>query len=158
MKHKQMKGQMSDAEMVRKLLKEHAVSTGDKNTQAALSAYAPDVVTFDIDPPLAHRGGDSTDPAKWQSWFDTWDGPIAVELDQLDVRTYGDLACAYGFIHMVGERTDGSYTDMWARVTTCLERRAGAWMIVHEHQSFPTMMDGSGKAASGLKPEATRQR
>ena len=61
-------------------------------------------------------------------------------------------------IHMAGKRTDGSYTDMWARFTTCLERRAGAWMIVHEHQSFPTMMDGSGKAASGLKPEASKER
>jgi ketosteroid isomerase-like protein len=65
----------------------------------------------------------------------------------------GDLRLAFGFLHMTGNRTHGSRTDIWARFTAGLERRSGEWMIVHEHQSFPTMMDGSGKSASDLKPE-----
>jgi hypothetical protein len=64
-----------------------------------------------------------------------WDGPIGVALDQLTIRTVADLAYAYGFLHLTGRRTDGSDTDVWARITVCLERRMTKWMIVHEHQS-----------------------
>jgi ketosteroid isomerase-like protein len=72
--------------------------------------------------------------------------------DQLDTRVSGDLAVGFGFLHMSGRRTDGSVTDVWARLTVGLERRSGEWRIVHEHQSFPTRMDGSGKSATDLKP------
>jgi ketosteroid isomerase-like protein len=55
-------------------------------------------------------------------------------------------------MHMVGKRTDGSETNVWARITVGLELRSGGWKIVHEHQSFPMMMDGTEKSATGLQP------
>jgi len=143
---------MSDETAIRKRLEERALAIGAKDARAALRYYSDDVVNFDLAPPLAQRGREATDPAELQGWFDTWDGPIGLEFDQLDVRAAGDLAFAFGLLHMTGKRTDGSDTDIWARFTACLERRSGAWMIVHEHQSFPTMMDGSGKSASDLRP------
>ena len=143
---------MSDETAIRKRLEERALVIGARDARAALRYYSDDVVNFDLAPPLAQRGREATDPAELQGWFDTWDGPIGLEFDQLDVRAAGDLAFAFGLLHMTGKRTDGSDTDIWARFTACLERRSGAWMIVHEHQSFPTMMDGSGKSASDLRP------
>ena len=143
---------MSDETAIRKRLEERALVIGARDARAALRYYSDDVVNFDLAPPLAQRGREATDPAELQGWFDTWGGPIGLEFDQLDVRAAGDLAFAFGLLHMTGKRTDGSDTDIWARFTACLERRSGAWMIVHEHQSFPTMMDGSGKSASDLRP------
>lgn len=143
---------MSDETAIRKRLNDRASAIGDKDAQAGLRYYGEDVVNFDLAPPLAQRGREAMDPAELQGWFDTWDGPIGLEFDQLEVRATGDLAFAFGFLHMTGKRTDGSDTDIWARFTACLERRASEWMIVHEHQSFPTRMDGSGKSASDLRP------
>ena len=143
---------MSDENLIRQRLEKRASAIGNKDAPAALRYYSGDVVNFDLAPPLAQRGAEATDPAELQGWFDTWDGPIGLEFDQLEVRATGDLACAFGFLHMTGKRTNGSDTDIWARFTACLERRSGDWMIVHEHQSFPTRMDGSGMSASDLQP------
>ena len=143
---------MSDEIAIRERLEERARAIGNKDAKAAVGYYADEVVNFDLAPPLAHRGREATDPAALQGWFDTWDGPITLEFSQLKVRATGDLGVAFGFLHMAGKRTDGFNTDIWARFTACLERQSGEWMIVHEHQSFPTMMDGSGKSASDLRP------
>ena len=145
---------MSDEPAIKKRLEDRARVIGNKDASAAVGYYADEIVNFDLAPPLAHRGREATDPAGFQGWFDTWDGPFALELSQLEIRATGDLAVAFGFLHMTGKRTDGSTTDAWARFTACLERQSGEWMIVHEHQSFPTMMDGSGKSASNLQPWA----
>jgi ketosteroid isomerase-like protein len=114
--------------------------------------YSDDVVNFDLAPPLAYRGPEATDPAELQGWFDSWDGPIGLAFDQLTIRVDGGLAVAFGLLHMTGLRTDGSETDVWVRFTASLERSSGRWKITHEHQSFPTRMDGSGMSASDLKP------
>jgi ketosteroid isomerase-like protein len=143
---------MSDETAIKERLEERARFIGNKDARAAVGYYADEIVNFDLAPPLAQRGRAATDPAELQGWFDTWDGAIALKFDQLDVRAVGDLGFAFGFLHMTGKRTDGSNTDIWARFTACLERQSGEWMIVHEHQSFPTMMDGSGKSASDLRP------
>jgi ketosteroid isomerase-like protein len=143
---------MSDENSIRTRLEERARVIGSKDARAAVGYYADEIVNFDLAPPLAQRGRAATDPAELQGWFDTWDGPIALELDQLEVRATGDLGLAFGLLHMTGKRTDGSNTDIWARFTAGFERQSGEWMIVHEHQSFPTMMDGSGKSASDLRP------
>jgi ketosteroid isomerase-like protein len=143
---------MSDQMAIRKLLHDRARDIQGRNAEAVAHYYSSDIVNFDLAPPLAQRGAEATDPAVLQEWFDTWDGPIGLELDQVSVRAEGDLALAFGFLHLTGKRTDGSATDAWARFTAGFERRSGKWTIVHEHQSFPTMMDGSEKSASGLQP------
>ena len=74
------------------------------------------------------------------------------ELSETTVRIEGALAFAFGFVHMTGMRTDASHTDVWARSTVCLEKRGAEWKV-HEHTSFPMLMDGSEKAATKLKPE-----
>lgn len=143
---------MSDETEIRALLDERARIIGGKDAVAALRYYSDDVVNFDLAPPLAQRGREATEPAELQGWFDTWSGPIGLAFAQLEVRAAGNLAFAFGFLHMTGDRTDGTYTDIWARFTAGFERRSGEWKIVHEHQSFPTMMDGTGKSASDLHP------
>jgi ketosteroid isomerase-like protein len=143
---------MSDETAIRALLEKRAAVIGNKDARAAVGFYSDDIVNFDLAPPLAQCGVAATDPAELQGWFDTWDGSITLEFQQLKVRVAGDLGLAFGFLHMMGKRSDGSHTDIWARFTVGLERRSGQWMIVHEHQSFPTMMDGSGKSASDLRP------
>jgi ketosteroid isomerase-like protein len=143
---------MSDDAAIRELLDQRARAIQDKDAVQVLCWYAPNIVNFDLAPPLAQRGREATDPSVLQSWFDTWDGPIGIAFDPHEVRAAGDLAFTFGFLHLTGKRTDGSHTDAWARFTIGLERSAGAWRIVHEHQSFPTLMDGSEKSASDLKP------
>jgi ketosteroid isomerase-like protein len=143
---------MSIDSEIRKLINDRASAIRDRDARAAVGFYAEDVVNFDLAPPLAYRGSEAIDPGELQGWFDSWSGPINLAFDRLIIRSDGDLAFAHGLLHMTGPRTDGSVTDIWARMTLCFERRDRHWKIMHEHQSFPTQMDGSGLSASGLKP------
>lgn len=143
---------MSREAEIRRLLEARARQINEKNAEAALDFYSEDIVNFDLAPPLAYRASEAVDPAGLQAWFDSWDGPIGLTLDQLEIRVKDKLAFAFGFMHLGGKRMDGSQTNVWARITVCLEQRLGEWKIVHEHQSFPTMMDGSERSATNLKP------
>jgi ketosteroid isomerase-like protein len=143
---------MTDDEAIEHIILDRARAIYERNAADAVSFYADDVVNFDLAPPLAYRGHEATSPAELQSWFDSWTGPINLSFNQLIIRTGGDVAFAHGLMRMTGPRTDGTQTDVWARMTICLEQRDGGWKIVHEHQSFPTKMDGSGLSASDLRP------
>ena len=142
----------TDEIAIRVLLDQRARATSSKDLAGSLAPFAPDVVKYDIAPPLAQRGAEANDPEALQEWFASWKGTIGLELTDVTVRCEGALAFCYGFLHMRGARTDGEHTDIWIRSTICLEKRNGAWKIVHEHTSVPLRMDGSGKAATDLKP------
>ena len=86
-----------------------------------------------------------------QQWFDTWDGPIRYETEDLKITVSGDLAFSTGLFRMIGDQ-NGEHVDMWFRRTLVFQRMDGEWKIVHDHESVPFYMDGSGRAATDLKP------
>jgi PhnB protein len=120
-----------------------------KVVDLAVKHLADDIVSYNLDPPLQHLG-----PCReaLQKWFETWDGPIAVAMAELNVETGGDLALVHGLAHMTGAKTDGAKADMWFRYTAGLRRSGGTWKITHQHSSVPFYMDSGFKAAVDLKP------
>jgi PhnB protein len=142
----------SDEAEIRSVLEGLGRAISSKDADAALAPYAPDVVRFDLAPPLATRGPQALDRAGLLAWFDTWRGPIRNEVQDMAVEISGDLALVFGLLRMAGTKTDGQDVDLWARETVGLRRRDGAWRIVHQHTSTPFYMDGSLKAAIDLKP------
>lgn len=61
------------------------------------------------------------------------------------------------FLHvasrMRGIKKDGGPVDSWNRRTVVLKRSDHGWKIVHDHNSYPMKMDGSGLAATDLTPK-----
>ncbi len=120
-----------------------------KVADLAVKNFAPDVVSYDLAPPLQHVG---VDRGEIQKWFDTWAGPIGWLLGELTVEISGDLAVAYGLGHMVGKKVSGEDVDLWVRCTAALRKANGVWQVTHQHTSVPFHMDGTFKAAVDLKP------
>jgi ketosteroid isomerase-like protein len=143
----------SDEEKIRGVLKarQDAITRGD--AKAALAPLADDVVIYDLPPPLLYEGDEATSVEALEGWFDTWDGPVRVNVDNPTIMVSGDLAVAHGLLRMRGTKKKEGPLDQWSRSTVVLAKRDGDWCIVHEHNSFPLTMDGSGKAATDLKPE-----
>ena len=140
---------LTNEERIRALIRSHHTAIRDHDAAGALAAYARDPVLYDLAPPLRLR---TSGPEELEAWFATWSGPIALKHDDLHVEIDGDLALAYGFLHMTGRRTDGEVTDLWMRQTLALRNIAGEWRIAHEHTSVPFHMDGSYRAAIDLEP------
>jgi PhnB protein len=141
-----------DESRITELLDQFAAALRAKDARAAIACYAPDVVAYDLAPPL--RVGDAAmhAPDLLQQWFDTWSSPIVSEGHDLQITVGGDVAYAHGLRHMTGTKKDGQKVDLWFRATAGFRRDHGQWKITHVHNSVPFAMDGSGRALLDLKP------
>lgn len=142
-----------DEIQVRQLIGEQAAGMRERDAEALVSRYAPEVVKFDLDPPLRHSGPAVLEPDGLRRWFTGFDGPIGYEVRDLTVTVGGDVA----FCHSLNRLTatpngEAEGFDLWSRVTVGLRKVDGTWWITHEHTSTPFYMDGSFKAAVDLRP------
>lgn len=120
----------------------------DKDADAIIDCYAPDAVIYSLAPPLR----DSLGHAGTVSWLNTWDGPIQIDVDDVDLVVDGDVAWSTALNRIRGTKNDGKTEDIWFRTTMCFRKIDGDWRIVHDHSSVPYYMDGSLKAAVDLSP------
>ena len=141
-----------DAEAIRALLtaRHDAIATAD--ARRAVATTVDGAVTYDLQPPLAHVHDRAAAMTGLNDWFATWAGPIAMTLHDPTVLVSGDLAVAYGLTQLRGMSRSAGAHESWFRDTIVFERHVAQWRIVHEHASYPTMMDGSGRAATDLTP------
>lgn len=123
----------------------------DKDADAIIACYAADARICSLAPPLASRGLRRDEVA---TWLATWDGPITLDAVDVELVVDGDIAWTAALNRMRGTKTDGESVDLWFRTTLCFQRRAGSWLIVHDHSSTPFYMDGSLRAAVDLVPGA----
>jgi ketosteroid isomerase-like protein len=120
-----------------------------KDIDRVMSFYAPDIVSFDLNPPLRYAGADNKRRA-WQAVFSAYAaGPIGYELRESSVTTQGELAFVHSLNHVSGT-VAGHMVDMWVRWTACFRQIDGAWLIVHDHVSVPADLE-HGRAVLSLK-------
>lgn len=136
---------------VRVVIDSWAKAVGAKDVEGAMACFAPDVLTFDLAPPLQHAGREVVRKGM-EEWFPTWEGPIGLEIRDLHVTADDHVAYCTSLQRISGTKAGGEKPDLWCRSTTCLQKINGAWRIAHEHTSTPFYMDGSNKAALDLKP------
>ena len=150
-----MKAEMTretDEQQIRSLIDSQTAALSGKQVEGAIGVYAKDNVMYTLAPPLKPGNRDElTATQAVQQWFDTWDGPIRYETEDLKITVSGDLAFSTGLFRMIGDQ-NGEHVDMWFRRTLVFQRMDGEWKIVHDHESVPFYMDGSGRAATDLKP------
>jgi uncharacterized protein (TIGR02246 family) len=121
-----------------------------KDLESIASVYAPDIVSFDIVPPLRYARLDRKHRA-WQEAFAAYTGPISYEVRELNVTTDGELAFVHSLNCVSGTLVSGRASDMWLRWTACFRRIDDVWLIVHDHASVPADLE-RGQALVKLKP------
>jgi ketosteroid isomerase-like protein len=84
------------------LLRAHdeAIARGD--AASVIAPMSPDIVSYDLPPPLEYRGDEVRNVAGLEKWFATWDGPVTTEFSDPAVLIDGDLAVAFGHSRMRG--------------------------------------------------------
>ncbi|MFI7065748.1 YybH family protein [Kribbella sp. NPDC050124] len=120
-----------------------------KDLAAVRTMFAPNLVSFDIEPPLRHLGAG----AKLQNWTKVF--TVYAELDyevrDLTVLVNGDLAVAYAVNRLSGTLQSGDRTGYWVRWTACFRKLDGAWLIAHDQISVPTDF-ATGRSVLDLEP------
>ncbi|MGW4470049.1 YybH family protein [Nonomuraea sp. NPDC004354] len=121
---------------VREFLESRVEACRTKDIDRLMSHYSPDIVYYDVVPPLRFAGSDEV-RGNFARWFDEYDGPIGLETHDLTVAASGDVAFAH-MLHLdSGTRKNGLQSAIWVRSTVCLRRSRGQWLITHEHISVP---------------------
>ena len=114
------------------------------------SIYAPDMVSFDIVPPLLHVGA----AAKWKNWedvFTAYQRPLSYEARDLTITVGDDVAFGHSLNRISGTLKTGNKSDYWVRWTSCFRKIDGNWLIAHDRVSVPVDFE-SGGALLDLKP------
>ena len=122
--------------LIRQRVADWAKAIRAKNIDGIASLYAPDLVSFDLTPPLRYVGADGKRRA-WQEIFASLSGPIAYEIRDLKVTANGELAFVYSLNHITTTLPTSGHIDMWLRWTACFRHIDGAWLVVHDHVSVP---------------------
>lgn len=119
---------------LRQLLADRVRAIRAKDVEAVAAQYDPDVVLYNLAPPLQTRG---LDRGAIRAWFDSYDGPIGCETADERYFVDGDVAFCHYLYRTSGTQTTGEEVDMWVRATLGMRRIDGAWKIVHGHDSDP---------------------
>ena len=121
-----------------------------KNIEGVMALYAPEVVSFDIVPPLQYVGAKAFRKA-WEAVFSSFQGPIGYEMHDLDITVGDDVAFGHSLNRISGTMNTGQKTDLWLRSTVCFRKINGKWLVVHTQVSVPVDLE-TGRAVLSLKP------
>src|SRR5262249_27730704 len=134
---------------IRQRVADWAAAISAKDIDAVASLYAPDVVSFDLTPPLRYAGADGKCRA-WQAVFAALSGPIAYEIPDLNITSHLHLAFPFTLNHIARALLTGQ-VDMSVRCTACFRQIDGVWFVAHDHVSVPAD-PMQGKALLNLTP------
>src|SRR5262245_65366140 len=112
---------------VKALMDLRSDATRAKDIDRLMSAYSPDIVYFDLVPPLRYTGSAAM-RSRFLDWFDGWQGGIGQEIRDLEIVASGDVAAARMFIRTSGTRTTGQEVGYWVRVTDICRRSGDGWL------------------------------
>ena len=118
--------------------------------EGAMSIYAPDIVSFDVEPPLQHVGLE----AKRKNWIGAsakYQRPRGYDLRDLTITVGDDVAFARSLNRVSGTLKNGNKVGFWVRWTACFRKIDGNWLIVHDHVSAPLDRE-SGRVRLDLEP------
>jgi ketosteroid isomerase-like protein len=115
-----------------------------------MSIYAPDIVSFDIVPPLQHVGAEAK-KNNWTNAFAMFQRPLGYEIRNFTITMGDDVAFGHSLNRINGTLKNGTSTDIWLRWTACLRKIDGNWLIVHDQVSVPLDFE-SGRALLNLAP------
>ena len=122
----------------------------NKDLEGLRRLYAEDIVSFDIEPPLQHVGIEAK-LANWAPVF-TFFERVSYEVRDLTLTVGDDVAFGHAFGRLSGTLKNGTATSgMWVRVTYCLRKIDGRWLIVHDQVSVPLDI-ASGSGVVDLEP------
>jgi ketosteroid isomerase-like protein len=135
---------------VRALLDSRSEAIWAKDIDRLMTLYSPDIVYFDIVPPLQYVGSAAL-RGRFLHWFDGFVGSIGQEIHDLNVLASRDIAIASMLVRASGTLRNGQEVGLWVRVTSSCQRSNQRWLITHEHVSLPVDLE-SGRAATNLVP------
>ena len=131
----------SDQAQIRDVLESWAANTRHGRLDAVLANHAPDVLIYDVLPPIKYAGA-AAYRASWGDWQPDTVGPARFDLQDLTIMAGDEVGFAHGFIQCGGTLESGRVFEDLVRATFCLRKIDGRWVVAHQHISMPVPKGG----------------
>jgi uncharacterized protein (TIGR02246 family) len=118
--------------------------------EGVMALYAPDIVSFDLGPPLRSVGA-AAKRNNWVEAFAAFQPPLGYEMRDLTITVGDDVAFGHSLNRISGTLQNGQRIELWLRWTACFRKIDGNWLIAHDQVSVPVDF-ASGKALLALEP------
>lgn len=125
---------MSAEAEIRAMLEDWAASVQAHDLDGAVKGRSGDIVMFDVPEPLQSNGMDAYRET-WRLYFRD-PGSRLFELRETEVVAGGDVAWVRAILRCTTDEAPAG------RLTMGLRRVDGAWVVEHEHHSFPLPLAG----------------
>lgn len=139
-----------DEAQIRELLDDWKKAAGEKDIEGVMACYTPDVVSFDMLPPLQCAGAEAY-RKNWELGFEMCQESGAFETHDQTLAVSSDVAFCHSLCRMNGTDAEGKAFDCWIRWTQCFRKVHGKWLIAHEHISVPIDVE-TDRGLMDLKP------
>jgi uncharacterized protein (TIGR02246 family) len=140
----------SEEAEIRQLIDGFQQAIRTKDLDGVLSVYAPDIVSFDLVPPMQHVGI-AAYRRPWEETFASFQGRIGYQVSDLHITAADEVAFSHSLNQMRGTTKGGQTTSVWVRWTACFRKLDGRWLVTHEQVSVPIDLE-SGRALLDLEP------
>jgi uncharacterized protein (TIGR02246 family) len=125
-----------DEAEIRALITRWAKAVRDEDRAAIRQDHDPDMLMFDVPPPLVSRGLDAY-MATWEIFFPRAERPVAFDFHDVKVTCGADVAFATAIGKCVDVEPSGKREPLEFRLTMGLRKIDGRWRVMHEHHSVP---------------------
>jgi uncharacterized protein (TIGR02246 family) len=125
----------TDEQQIRDRIAKWAEAVRERDLAGAVAHHSEDMVMFDVPPPFEMRGLEEY-AESWQRFFAVLGDTRRFEIDDLEVTAGADVAFCIARMRCIGG-ADASKPDIRVRLTVCLRKIDGEWMVMHEHHSEP---------------------
>jgi len=107
-----------------------------KNLPGILANHAPDILMFDVPPPIQSKGIEAYSKT-WELFFSWYQDSGVFDIDELNITAGNDVAFVTALMRCAGTEVNGDQTELEFRLTMGLRKVDGRWIIEHEHHSIP---------------------
>jgi uncharacterized protein (TIGR02246 family) len=135
---------------IQAVIQQWTTAVRDKNLDAIMAYYAPDIVAYDAIVALQFKGAEAY-RKHWAFCLGLCEGAMLFELRDLVIHADDEVAFAHWLCSCGATDDKGEQKSSWMRASAGYRRMNGQWKAVHEHFSAPFDME-SGKALFDLKP------
>ncbi len=126
----------SEETAIREVIEDWARATREGRHDDVLANHLDDLVIFDVLPPLRYESATKYRES-WDEWQPDAQGEMKFELEDLTISAGVDVGFAFGLLQCGGTLPDGKTFRDTVRITFCLRKQHGKWLVAHQHVSKP---------------------
>ena len=123
-----------DEGAIRELIEKWSKAVRNKNLDGILANHSPDILMFDVPPPIQSKGIDAYKKT-WDLFFDWSPDKPVFEIQEMNITAGNDVAFVTALMRCAGKTENENGLDF--RLTVGLRKIGEEWVVTHEHHSIP---------------------